>query len=98
MALATLDTDHVILETLKKAEYEDAPSTAAWIVRVYETGGGSVRMRARWEREPEFEFTTWGSPEVLLKGAVLLFASAAGKHITGQILAVDGGVSSVHGG
>ena len=28
-----------------------------------------------------------------LKGAVLLFASAAGKHITGQILAVDGGVS-----
>jgi NAD(P)-dependent dehydrogenase (short-subunit alcohol dehydrogenase family) len=33
-----------------------------------------------------------------LKGAVLLFASPAGKHITGQILAVDGGVSSVHGG
>jgi len=31
-----------------------------------------------------------------LKGAALLFASAAGKHITGQILAVDGGVSSVH--
>jgi gluconate 5-dehydrogenase len=27
-----------------------------------------------------------------------LFASAAGKHITGQILAVDGGVSSVHAG
>ncbi|HLO93270.1 MAG TPA: SDR family oxidoreductase [Burkholderiaceae bacterium] len=33
-----------------------------------------------------------------LKGAALLFASAAGKHITGQILAVDGGVSSVHRG
>jgi gluconate 5-dehydrogenase len=33
-----------------------------------------------------------------LKGAVLLFASAAGKHITGQILAVDGGVSAVHNG
>ena len=33
-----------------------------------------------------------------LKGAALLFASAAGKHITGQILAVDGGVSSVSGG
>jgi gluconate 5-dehydrogenase len=32
-----------------------------------------------------------------LKGAALLFASAAGKHITGQILAVDGGVSIVHG-
>jgi gluconate 5-dehydrogenase len=31
-----------------------------------------------------------------LKGAALLFASAAGKHITGQILAVDGGVSAVH--
>ena len=30
-----------------------------------------------------------------LKGATLLFASAAGKHITGQVLAVDGGVSAV---
>jgi gluconate 5-dehydrogenase len=33
-----------------------------------------------------------------LKGAVLLFASAAGKHITGQVLAVDGGISAVHYG
>jgi NAD(P)-dependent dehydrogenase (short-subunit alcohol dehydrogenase family) len=33
-----------------------------------------------------------------LKGAALLFASAAGKHITGQILAIDGGVSAVHHG
>jgi gluconate 5-dehydrogenase len=33
-----------------------------------------------------------------LKGAVLLFASEAGKHITGQVLAVDGGVSAVHSG
>jgi gluconate 5-dehydrogenase len=33
-----------------------------------------------------------------LKGAALLFASAAGKHITGQVLAVDGGVSAVHNG
>ncbi|HEY4079596.1 MAG TPA: SDR family oxidoreductase [Burkholderiaceae bacterium] len=32
-----------------------------------------------------------------LKGAVLLFASRAGKHITGQILVVDGGVSAVIG-
>jgi NAD(P)-dependent dehydrogenase (short-subunit alcohol dehydrogenase family) len=32
-----------------------------------------------------------------LKGAALLFASRAGKHITGQILAVDGGVSAVQG-
>lgn len=31
-----------------------------------------------------------------LKGAALLFASDAGKHITGQILAVDGGVSVIH--
>jgi len=30
-----------------------------------------------------------------LKGAALLFTSDAGKHITGQILAVDGGVSAV---
>ena len=30
-----------------------------------------------------------------LKGAALLFSSNAGKHITGQILAVDGGVTVV---
>ncbi len=30
-----------------------------------------------------------------LKGAALLFASDAGKHITGQILAVDGGLTAI---
>jgi gluconate 5-dehydrogenase len=30
-----------------------------------------------------------------LKGAALLFASEAGRHITGQILAIDGGVTAV---
>ena len=30
-----------------------------------------------------------------LKGAALLFCSDAGQHITGQILAVDGGASAV---
>jgi gluconate 5-dehydrogenase len=30
-----------------------------------------------------------------LKGAALLFCSDAGKHITGQILAIDGGVSAI---
>ena len=30
-----------------------------------------------------------------LKGAVVLFASQAGKHITGQILPIDGGVSAI---
>jgi gluconate 5-dehydrogenase len=33
-----------------------------------------------------------------LKGVALLFASDAGKHITGQWIAVDGGVSAVAGG
>ncbi len=32
-----------------------------------------------------------------LKGAALLLASDAGKHITGQVIAVDGGVSAIHG-
>jgi NAD(P)-dependent dehydrogenase (short-subunit alcohol dehydrogenase family) len=35
-----------------------------------------------------------GGPEDL-KGAALLFASNAGQYITGQVLAVDGGVSAV---
>lgn len=30
-----------------------------------------------------------------LKGAALLFASDAGGHITGQVLAIDGGATSV---
>jgi len=33
-----------------------------------------------------------------LKGLCVLYASAAGKHITGQWMAVDGGVSVVTGG
>jgi gluconate 5-dehydrogenase len=33
-----------------------------------------------------------------LKGLTLLFASNAGKHITGQWMAVDGGVSAVTAG
>jgi gluconate 5-dehydrogenase len=33
-----------------------------------------------------------------LKGLALLLASDAGKHITGQWLAVDGGMSAVVGG
>lgn len=33
-----------------------------------------------------------------LKGLAVLYASAAGKHITGQWLAVDGGVSVITGG
>ncbi len=32
-----------------------------------------------------------------LKGAAILFASNAGKHITGQVLAVDGGASALNG-
>jgi gluconate 5-dehydrogenase len=33
-----------------------------------------------------------------LKGLTLLYASPAGKHITGQWMAVDGGVSAIIGG
>ena len=33
-----------------------------------------------------------------LKGITMLYASAAGKHITGQWMAVDGGVSALVGG
>ena len=33
-----------------------------------------------------------------LKGAALLLASDAGKHVTGQVIAVDGGASAIHGG
>jgi enoyl-[acyl-carrier-protein] reductase (NADH) len=32
-----------------------------------------------------------------LTGKAALFPSDASKHITGQILAIDGGVSAVHG-
>jgi NAD(P)-dependent dehydrogenase (short-subunit alcohol dehydrogenase family) len=53
---------------------------------------------------------SWGEDEVAaraplrrlggdddLKGAALLFASDAGRHITGQVLAVDGGITCVSG-
>jgi NAD(P)-dependent dehydrogenase (short-subunit alcohol dehydrogenase family) len=50
--------------------------------------GEETRMRVPLQR--------WGDDQDL-KGAALLFASDAGKHITGQVLAVDGGASAVHG-
>jgi gluconate 5-dehydrogenase len=50
--------------------------------------GEEARMRVPLQR--------WGDDQDL-KGATLLFASDAGKHITGQVLAVDGGASAVQG-
>ncbi len=44
MSFATLDTDNVILETLKRAEYDED----AWVIRVYETRqcrNTAVRLR-----------------------------------------------------
>ncbi len=51
----------------------------------------AARRRARWRASRRCKRI--GDDEDL-KGAALLFASDAGKHITGQILAVDGGASA----
>jgi NAD(P)-dependent dehydrogenase (short-subunit alcohol dehydrogenase family) len=56
--------------------------------QVMEELGEETRKRVPLQR--------WGDDQDL-KGAALLFASDAGKHITGQVLAVDGGASAVHG-
>lgn len=53
---------------------------------VLEKLGEELRKRVPLQR--------WGDDQDL-KGAALLFASDAGKHITGQVLAVDGGASAV---
>ena len=53
-------------------------------------GGGGAEAMAR--RAPLLRL----GDDDDLKGAALLFASAAGKHITGQTLPVDGGVSAIH--
>ena len=54
------------------------------------------------DRIGEAEMARWAPLNRLgddddLKGAALLFASRAGKHITGQVLVVDGGVTAVIG-
>ncbi|MBN1921763.1 MAG: alpha-mannosidase [Anaerolineae bacterium] len=79
MALATLDTDHVILETLKKAEYEDSLSTTAWIVRVYETRqfrNPAVRLRFGLpiHRAVECNLMEEQETPVIIKGDTLTFA------------------------
>ncbi len=55
--------------------------------------------RSAWARNwpPKRPLRRLGDDEDL-KGLALLFASDAGKHITGQWMAVDGGVSVVTGG
>jgi gluconate 5-dehydrogenase len=60
------------------------------LTRAVLENGGAERLAAR---SPLLRL----GDEDDLKGASLLFASAAGKHLTGQVLAVDGGVSCVVG-
>jgi NAD(P)-dependent dehydrogenase (short-subunit alcohol dehydrogenase family) len=60
------------------------------LTRAVFENGGAERLAAR---SPLLRL----GDEDDLKSASLLFASAAGKHITGQVLAVDGGVSCVVG-
>lgn len=81
MALATLDTDHVILETLKKAEYEDSLSATAWIVRVYETKqfrNPAVRLRFGMpiHRAVECNLLEKQETPVIIEGNMLTFAIA----------------------
>jgi NAD(P)-dependent dehydrogenase (short-subunit alcohol dehydrogenase family) len=52
------------------------------------------RARQVWRLAKDAPLGRIGGDEDL-KGATLLFASDAGKHITGQTLAVDGGVPAV---
>jgi len=76
-------------------------------VRVNCVAPGLVKTdfaKALWEDEERLKRRCATTPlrrigdEDDLKGAAVLFASDAGKHITGQILAVDGGLTSVISG
>ena len=61
------------------------------------TNGASAREAGLCQLQCGVALQRLGDDEDL-KGACLLFASDAGKHITGQWLAVDGGVSAIIGG
>ena len=82
------------LPTPESRQAVNALLARAQVVRCLRAGLPRARWKARGSshRAP---LQRIGDDEDL-KGAALLFASDAGKHITGQILAVDGGVSSVH--
>ena len=75
-SFASLSTDHVILETLKKAEYENA-----WIVRVYETkqcrnAAVQLRFGLPVRRAVECNLVEADPTPVNVQGDTLIFAIA----------------------
>ena len=90
-------------ETVLAASVPDATAASEGVVRLAGDLGGTAAvprlassLLSDWARTFLPSASVSAARTALgLKGAALLFASDAGKHITGQVLAVDGGVSAV---